>query len=234
MSFLEEIRINKFIANCGICSRRSADNIISQGRVKINGQVVTDLATRVSKNDKVEVDSKEIKLEDNKVYIMLNKPKGYVTTSKEQFNRPSVLDLVKINERVFPVGRLDMDSEGLLLLTNDGDFTNRIIHPTKHVSKQYEVVLKEEITSQQIEKLEKGIDIGGYITRPAKVKKVKKNVIIITIKEGKNRQIRKMCEAVDNKVIALKRVQIGELELGSLKVGEYKRLTSEDIDKIFK
>lgn len=231
---MEEIRINKFIAGAGVCSRRNADEIILQGRVKINGQVVTDLSTRVSNKDKVQIDNKEIKLEKNKLYIMLNKPTGYVTTSKEQFKRPSVLDLIKVEERMFPVGRLDMDSEGLLLLTNDGDFTNKIIHPTKHVSKQYEVVLKEEITSQAIEKLEKGIDIGGYITRPAKVKKINKNVILITIKEGKNRQIRKMCEAVDNKVVTLKRVQIGELKLGDLKTGEYRSLTSEDIEKIFK
>ncbi len=231
---MEEIRINKFIAGAGVCSRRNADEIILQGRVKINGQVVTDLSTRVSNKDKVQIDNKEIKLEKNKLYIMLNKPTGYVTTSKEQFKRPSVIDLIKVEERIFPVGRLDMDSEGLLLLTNDGDFTNKIIHPTKHVSKQYEVVLKEEITSQAIEKLEKGIDIGGYITRPAKVKKINKNVILITIKEGKNRQIRKMCEAVDNKVVTLKRVQIGELKLGDLKTGEYRSLTSEDIEKIFK
>ena len=231
---MEKIRINKFIAGAGVCSRRNADEIILQGRVKINGQVVTDLSTRVSNKDKVQIDNKEIKLEKNKLYIMLNKPTGYVTTSKEQFKRPSVIDLIKVEERIFPVGRLDMDSEGLLLLTNDGDFTNKIIHPTKHVSKQYEVVLKEEITSQAIEKLEKGIDIGGYITRPAKVKKINKNVILITIKEGKNRQIRKMCEAVDNKVVTLKRVQIGELKLGDLKTGEYRSLTSEDIEKIFK
>ena len=234
VSLLESIRINKFIANCGVCSRRNADDIISQSRVKINGKVVTDLATRVTSEDKIEVDNKEIKLEQNKIYIMLNKPVGYITTSKEQFNRPSVLDLLKVTERVFPVGRLDMDSEGLLLLTNDGDFTNKITHPTKHVAKQYEVVLKEEITNKAIEKLENGVDIGGYITRPAKVERLKENVILITIKEGKNRQIRKMCETVDNKVVALKRVQIGKLKLGSLKIGEYKNLTPEDIDKIFK
>lgn len=234
VSFLEPIRINKFIASCGVCSRRNADEIILQSRVKINGRVVTDLATKVTSEDKVEVDNKEIMLEKNKIYIMLNKPVGYITTSKEQFNRPSVLDLVKVEERVFPVGRLDMDSEGLLILTNDGEFTNKITHPTKHIAKQYEVVLKEKITHKSIEKLESGVDIGGYITKPANVKRLKENVILITIKEGKNRQIRKMCEAIDNKVLSLKRVQIGKLKLGNLKIGEYKMLALEDIENIFK
>ena len=134
-----ELRINKFIASAGVCSRRSADNIILEGRVKVNGQVVTELGQKIVDTDKVEVDGKEITLESKKVYIMLNKPRGYVTTSKEQFGRPSVLDLINVEERVFAVGRLDMDSEGLLVLTNDGDLANRIIHPTKHVSKKYEL-----------------------------------------------------------------------------------------------
>ena len=231
---MESIRINKFIASCGVCSRRNADEMVLQGRVKINGKIITDLATKVADQDKVEVDNKEIKAEQNIIYIMLNKPTGYVTTSKEQFNRPSVLDLVKVDERVFPVGRLDMDSEGLLLLTNDGNFTNEITHPTKHIAKQYEVVLKEKITDIDIKKLESGVDIGGYRTRPANVEKIKDNVLLITIREGKNRQVRKMCEAVSNKVTSLKRIQIGGLRLGQLKTGEYRILTSKDIEKIFK
>lgn len=230
---MEEIRINKFIASSGVCSRRNAEAIILEGRVKVNGQVVAELGVKVTNADLVEVDGKKISLETNKVYIMLNKPRGYVTTSKEQFNRPSVLDLINVNERIFPIGRLDMDSEGLLLITNDGDFANKIIHPTKHVAKRYEVHLNKDISDQDIDGLRQGVDIGGYITRPAVVDKVNNKKITITIYEGKNRQVRKMCEVVGNKVVTLKRVAIGKLELGNLKTGEYRFLSKEETKKIF-
>ena len=230
---MEEIRINKYIASCGVCSRRSAEELVLSGRVKINGQVVIDLGTKVKDNDIVELDGKIISAEQEKVYIMLNKPRGYVTTSKEQFGRPSVLDLLDIPQRVFAVGRLDMDSEGLLLLTNDGDFANKIIHPTKHISKTYDVVLKKEISSEDVEKLKQGVDIGGYITRPAIVERVDNKNITITIYEGKNRQVRKMCETVGNKVINLKRIAIGSLKLDNLKSGKYILLDEEKIKSIF-
>lgn len=231
---MDEIRINKYIASSGVCSRRNADDIISSGRVKINGQVITELGTKVTNKDVVEIDGKIISIEANKVYIMLNKPKGYVTTSKEQFNRPSVLELVNVRERVFAVGRLDMDSEGLLILTNDGDFANKIIHPTKHVSKEYEVKLKNKIEDAALDKLRSGVDIGGYVTKPAIVKKINDTEFIIAISEGKNRQIRRMCEAVENKVVSLKRVAIGGLDLGNLESGKYRILSDDDISKIFK
>ncbi len=230
---MEEIRINKYIASCGVCSRRSAEEIILAGRVKINGQVVTELGAKVNNGDIVEVDDKKISLEQEKVYIMLNKPRGYVTTSKEQFGRPSVLDLLDVKQRVFAVGRLDMDSEGLLLLTNDGDFANKIIHPTKHIAKTYKVILKKEISNGDIERLKQGVDIGGYITRPAIVEKINDKNIIITIYEGKNRQVRKMCEAVDNKVVNLKRISIGNLKLDNLETGKYISLQANDIKRIF-
>jgi len=233
VSFLEEIRINKFIASSGVCSRRNADKIILEGRVKVNGQVTTELGVKVTSTDKIEVDEKEIFLEARKVYVMLNKPRGYVTTSKEQFNRPSVLELISIKERVFAVGRLDMDSEGLLLLTNDGEFTNKIIHPTKHVAKKYEVELKKEISDVDMEKLRQGVDIGGYKTATAIVERVSNKKMVITIYEGKNRQIRKMCEAVENKVVSLRRIAIGNLALGTLKTGEYKLLSAAEINEIF-
>ena len=136
------MRINKYIASSGVCSRRNAEKYIIQGRVKVNGQVVTNLATDITSEDIVKLDDRVITIEETKRYIMLNKPKGYITTSNEQFNRPYILDLVDVNERVFPVGRLDMDTEGLILLTNDGDFANSIIHPTKHIAKTYEVTLR--------------------------------------------------------------------------------------------
>ena len=230
---MEKIRINKFIASSGVCSRRNADAIILDGRVKVNGQVVKELGMKVTSDDLVEVDDKKIGLELNKIYIMLNKPKGYVTTSKEQFNRPSVLDLINVRERVFPVGRLDMDSEGLLLLTNDGEFANGIIHPTKHVPKKYEVDLKKDISDEDIALIQQGVDIGGYVTKPAIVDRVSNKRIIITIAEGKNRQVRKMCEAVGNKVLVLKRVAIGKLELGNLKKGKSRLLSKDDINKIY-
>ena len=228
-----EIRINKYIASCGICSRRNAEEVIIQGRVKINGQVVTELGIKVKDSDIVEIDGQKISIEQDKVYVMLNKPRGYVTTSKEQFGRPSVLELLNVKQRVFAVGRLDMDSEGLLLLTNDGDFANRIIHPTKHIAKTYEVILNKQISDENIQKLKHGVDIGGYITRPAIVEKVNDKNIIITIYEGKNRQVRKMCEAVGNKVVNLKRIAIGNLTLDDLKVGKYILLDEEKIKSIF-
>ncbi|MBR6613660.1 MAG: rRNA pseudouridine synthase [Clostridia bacterium] len=227
------MRINKYIASSGVCSRRKAEEYILEGKVLINGVVNTELGYKVKDGDVVVVDGKQISLEENKVYIMLNKPKGYVTTSKEQFGRPSVLDIVKVEERVYPVGRLDMDSEGLLILTNDGDFSNNIIHPTKHITKKYEVVLKENITETAIKKLENGVDIGGYVTRPAKVEKVSDKKILITIGEGKNRQVRRMIEVVDNKVLNLKRIAIGGLKLDKLKSGEYIMLDKKLISKIF-
>ena len=230
---MEEIRINKYIASCGVCSRRNAEEFVLSGRVKINGQVVTELGAKVKDGDTVEVDGKKITLEQEKVYIMLNKPRGYVTTSKEQFGRPSILDLLDVKQRVFAVGRLDMDSEGLLLLTNDGDFANKIIHPTKHIAKTYEVILKKEISSEDVEKLKQGVDIGGYITRPAIIKKVNNKNIIITIYESKNIQVRKMCEAVGNKVVNLKRIAIGGLKLEELKTGTYRYLNGCDRNKIF-
>ena len=226
------MRINKYIASSGVCSRRKAEEYILEGKVLINGVVNTELGYKVKDGDVVVVDGKQISLEENKVYIMLNKPKGYVTTSKEQFGRPSVLDIVKVEERVYPVGRLDMDSEGLLILTNDGDFSNNIIHPTKHITKKYEVVLKENITETAIKKLENGVDIGGYVTRPAKVEKVSDKKILITIGEGKNRQVRRMIEVVDNKVLNLKRIAIGGLKLDKLKSGEYIMLDKKLIIKI--
>ena len=230
---MEEIRINKYIASSGVCSRRKAEEYILAGKVLVNGVVNTELGYKVKEKDIVVVDGKQISLEENKVYIMLNKPKGYVTTSQEQFGRPSVLDIVKVEERVYPVGRLDMDSEGLLILTNDGEFSNNVIHPTKHISKKYEVVLKENITETAIKKLESGVDIGGYVTRPAKVEKVTDKKILITIGEGKNRQVRRMIEAVDNKVLNLKRIAIGGLKLDKLKSGEYLILDEKLVNKIF-
>ncbi len=229
-----EERLNKFLATSGVCSRRKADEYIQDGRVVVNGKIITEMGYKVKPEDLVEVDGKSIRNTQEKVYIKLNKPVGYVSTAKEQFCRPCVTDLVKSSVRLYPVGRLDMYSEGLILLTNDGDFVNKVIHPTKHVSKTYEVTLTCDITDKDIDVLSSGVDIGGYVTKRAIVTRLQNNIIEIVLFEGKNRQIRKMCEALGYKIQKLKRTKIGVLELGSLKCGKYEVLSKEDVDKIFK
>ena len=231
---MASIRLNKYIAESGICSRRKADELIDNKRVKVNGFVVGKGTVIDSEKDKVEVDGKIIKQEDKKVYILLNKPEGYVTTVSEQFNRPCVIDLIKEEARVYPVGRLDMYTTGLLILTNDGDFANSITHPKHQIYKTYEVETEENLSNQDIIKLQKGVNIGGYITKEAKVKKISNNKINITIGEGKNRQVRKMIEAVHNKVVKLNRSKIGELTLDNLKQGEYKYLSKKELELIYK
>ena len=230
---MEKIRLNKYIAMCGVSSRRKADELIANGKIKVNGKIISELGFLVDGTEEILYEGKKIKLEENKKYYMLNKPKGYVTTAKEQFNRKSVLDLINSTERIYPVGRLDMYSEGLLLLTNDGEFTNIITHPKKHIAKTYRVILNKNITEEMIQKLENGVDIGGYVTSKAEVNKLKDREIEITINEGKNRQIRKMCEVVGTTVINLKRISIGKLKLGKLETGKYIELTDKDIQKIF-
>ncbi len=228
------MRINKFISETGICSRRNADNLIDEKRVKINGKIVNEKGVFVDiEKDVVEIDNKKISINKNKRYIMLNKPKGYITTVKEQFNRPCVMDLIENNLRLYPVGRLDMDTSGLLILTNDGDFANKITHPKNHIRKTYEVETNNNISDKDIENLEKGVDIGGYITKPSIIKRLGKNKINIVISEGKNRQVRKMLEAVNNKVVNLKRTKIGNLSLGNLKIGSYRDINKEELNKIF-
>ena len=227
------MRINKYIASCGICSRRKAEEYVLQGKVKVNEKLIKDLSTNIDeKNDKVYIDNKLIKLENTNVYIMLNKPKGYVTTNSEQFNRKSTSDLIYEDVRVFPIGRLDMYTEGLLLLTNDGEFANKMMHPKNEIKKVYEVNVDKKITDENIKKLQDGVDIGGYVTKPAKVEKIDEYNMKIIISEGKNRQVRKMCEAVSLKVKNLKRIQIGNLKLGNLKLGEYRILTPKEIKNI--
>ena len=221
-------RLNKYIASCGICSRRKADELIQNGKVEVNNIVITELGYKVEEKDIVKVDGSEISKEEEKVYIMLNKPKGYVTTSSEQFGRKSVLDLIHENVRVYPIGRLDMYTEGLLLLTNDGEFANKVMHPKNEVNKVYEVTTDKELTKGQIENLESGVDIGDYITKEAKVKIISKTKFEITIHEGKNRQVRRMCEATNIKLLNLKRVQEGNIKLGKLETGKYRYLTEEE------
>lgn len=227
------IRLNKYIATCGVCSRRNADELISSGRVKVNGIVTKEMGTQIDEiKDIVYVNNKKISIKEEKVYIMLNKPKGYVTTNSEQFDRPSTKDLIKEKMRIFPIGRLDMNTEGLLLLTNDGDFANRLMHPSNKIEKTYIVTLKKSVTDEQIKMLQEGVDIGDYVTKKAKVRKISPLDIEIKISEGKNRQIRRMCDAVGIYLKNLKRVQIGNLKLDNLKLGKYRFLSIEEVSNI--
>ena len=236
---MEEIRLQKYLAEAGIASRRKAEELILQGKVQVNGKVVTELGTKVKPGkDQICYLGKTVKLEDRKVYILLNKPIGYVTTAKDQFNRDSVLDLVKVKERVVPVGRLDMYTSGALILSNDGDFVYKVTHPKHEINKTYTVTLKGIVKKEEVEQLRKGVDIGGYITRPAKVKYLKideeKQItrLEIIIHEGKNRQVRKMCETIGYKVIALHRSAIAGIEVKDLELGKWRYLSKKEVENL--
>lgn len=238
----EEVRLQKYMADCGIASRRKCEEIISKGEVLVNGRIVKELGTKIKpKKDKIFFRGKEVTLKGKKIYILLNKPIGYVTTAKDQFSRATVLDLVKVKERVVPVGRLDMYTSGALILTNDGEFVNEITHPSKKVEKTYTVTVIGIVTKDDIEKLETGILIdGNYKTKPAKAKILKIDLeknnsrIEIKISEGKNRQIRKMCAAINKKVIALHRSKIGNISVKDLKIGTWRYLGEDEINLLLK
>ena len=232
-----EERLQKYLANCGVASRRKCEELIISGKVKVNGVIVNEVGIKVDPlKDMIEYDGKEIKKKEDKVYIMLNKPEGYISSVKDEKGRDTILDIVKVNERIYPIGRLDYDSSGLLLLTNDGEIYNKIIHPRVEIIKRYVAVVKGEITDKDKMKFEIGIDIGGYITAPAELKVISYDrgvsTIEIGIHEGKNRQIRKMCAAIHHDVLSLKRISIGEIKLGYLKRGEYRKLNKEELDYI--
>ena len=232
-------RLQKVMAEFGIASRRKCEEIIAQGIVKVNGQIITEPGFKVDKLvDIIEVDGKLLKTEEAKRYILLNKPVGYITTAKDQFGRPTVLDLVsEIKERIFPVGRLDYDTEGLLIMTNDGDLTYKITHPKHNIDKTYEALVNGKVGNNTVELFRNGLHINNYVTSSAKLvikKYISNNTLVeITIHEGKNRQVRKMCQAVNHSVITLKRISIGEIELGDLKVGQYRELTKEEIKYLY-
>ena len=235
----EEIRLQKYMAECGVASRRKCEEYILEGKVKVNGKIVNELGTKINLNkDKVEFENKEIRLENKKIYILLNKPIGYVTTSDEQFGRDKVLDLVKVKERIVPVGRLDMYTSGALILSNDGDFVFKITHPKHEINKTYTVTLKGKVTNDEVTKLRQGVDIGDYTTKPAKVKILKideeKGVsrLEIVIHEGKNRQVRRMCESIGKKVLALHRSKIGDISVKDLELGKWRFLTQNEVKKL--
>jgi 23S rRNA pseudouridine2605 synthase len=235
---MEKIRIQKIIADSGFCSRRKAEELIEAGRVKINGHPAK-LGDKAFAKDIVTIDDERLAVKKKKkyIYLMLNKPRGYVTTVSDELDRKCVMDLLDgVEERVYPVGRLDRNSEGLLLFTNDGEFANNIMHPSRHISKTYRVTVRPDITDEQLVKLTEGVEIDGKKTLPATVNVLVKEpgrvVLQMVIKEGRNRQIRKMCEAVGLEVARLRRTAIGPIRLGMLKPGTFRELTSEEIRAI--
>lgn len=237
-----EERLQKYLAEAGIASRRKCEEYILEGKVKVNGEVVTTLGTKINpQKDKIEYNGKQItKTNEEHTYILLNKPIDYVTTVKDQFNRPTVLDLIKTDKRLVPVGRLDMYTSGALILTDDGDFIYKVTHPKHEITKTYTVTLKGIITNDEVSKIAEGVDIGDFITSKAKVKILKideeqnKSRLEITIHEGKNRQVRRMCEAIGKKVLALHRSKIGNIGVKDLKIGAWRYLKQKEVDELLK
>ncbi len=229
------IRLQKMMASSGVASRRKCEQYILDGRVVVNGQIVTELGTKVDENkDVIEVDGKEIKVSKKYVYYILHKPERIVSSAKDEKGRQTVVDLVPSDERLYPVGRLDFMSSGLILLTNDGDLTYKLTHPKHDIEKTYEVVISPTINSEKINKLRQGVVIDDRKTRRCKVhllKQTKDNQKFnIILKEGRNRQIRKMIEAVGSNVIKLKRVSVGDITLKGLDYGKYRKLTKWEVD----
>ena len=232
-------RLQKFLAECGVASRRKCEEYILQEKVQVNGQTVTELGIKINpEDDEITFDGNKVKPEEKKIYILLNKPIGYVTTSDEQFGRDKVLDLVKVKERIVPVGRLDMYTSGALILTNDGDFVYKVTHPKHEITKTYTVTVKGIIKNEEVEQLRKGVKIDDYTTKPAKVKILKtddeKNIsrLEITIHEGKNRQVRRMCESIGRKVLALHRSKIGNIGVKDIELGKWRYLKDYEVNML--
>ncbi|MBR5272957.1 MAG: rRNA pseudouridine synthase [Clostridia bacterium] len=233
----EAVRLQKYLSDCGIASRRKAEEMIIDGQVKVNGKKV-ELGTKiVPEKDIVTVNGKKVQQNDEKVYIMLHKPRGYITTMSDERDRKCVAQLVKdVGARVYPVGRLDRESEGLLLFTNDGEFANAITHPAKHIPKTYRVTIRPSITEEDITKLQLGIELDGRMTAPAEVLVIEKQegrvVLEVTIYEGRNRQIRRMFESLDIEVARLKRISIGGVKLGMLQIGSWRNLDEREVRRL--
>ena len=231
-------RLQKVIAASGYCSRRKAEELIKIGKVKVNGEIIKELGTKVNSSDQIMIDGKILESE-NKEYILLYKPRGVVTTTSDDKKRKTVLDLIETDKRLYPVGRLDYDTTGILLLTNDGELTNYLIHPKNNIDKVYIAKIEGILTGLEIKQLETGVLIDGFKTSPSIVKvrkKDKKNnnsLVQITIHEGKNHQVKKMFEAVGHKVEKLKRERIAFLDLSGLKPGEYRKLNIKEVKKLY-
>ena len=225
---MTSIRLQKFLSQAGVCSRRKGEEYIQAGLIQVNGKIITELGVKiVPGKDRVCFKGKEVHSREKSIYIAINKPKGYVTSCRRKNNK-IILDLIDIDARVYPVGRLDKDSTGLLLLTNDGSLHQRLSHPSFNHEKEYDVKVAEPISDEALDRLAKGIDILGAKTRRAKIRRVSQRRFYITLKEGKNRQIRRMVEKVENRVTALKRVRISNIRLGTLSEGQWRYLTGKE------
>jgi 23S rRNA pseudouridine2605 synthase len=228
------MRLQKYLAQCGVSSRRAAEVMIAQGRVKVNGEVVTQMGVQVELNDEVTVDGNPVRPEEEKHYLLYHKPMGEVATASDPEGRPTVLDKFRdYPVRLYPVGRLDYDSEGLLLLTNDGELTQRMLHPSREVEKVYLAQVSNRLAPEAAQALRAGVMVNGRRTAPAKVVVLKYDAfstsVLVTIHEGRNRQVRRMFEAVGHQVVLLRRVQFGPLKLGDVPRGQWRHLTEEEV-----
>jgi len=229
------MRLNKYISHAGAASRRRADELTLAGKVRINGKVMSEPGYDVAEGDIVEVDGKVVEPVSDLIYILLNKPRGYVTTTSDDRGRHTVMELITdIPERIYPVGRLDYNTTGLLIMTNDGELANRLMHPSHEVTKTYHAMVTGNLSKDSLWKLRNGVDIGGFVTSPAEVDIIKEHPhhheVEITIHEGKNRQVRKMFEAVGCNVRELKRISMGSIYLSRLAEGHYRKLTKKEIE----
>ena len=232
-------RLQKVIANLGYCSRRKAEELIKEGKVLLNGNIVKELGTKVKNSDTIEVEGNILDNNKNYEYYILNKPRGVVTTTNDEHGRKTVIDLIDTSTRIYPIGRLDYDTTGLLLLTNDGELANKLMHPSFKIDKTYIAKIEGIISPISIKKLRSGVVIDGYKTRPARVKvksidkKTNKSIVEITISEGKNHQVKKMFEAVGHQVLKLKREKYAIFDIKDLKVGEYRKLTFKEVSILY-
>lgn len=230
----KKIRLQKFLAHAGVCSRRAAEGLITEGKVTVNGAVVTELGSRVDPGkDRVAVDGKAVGLDEKPVYLLLHKPVGVITSCKHG-NAKVVTDLVDVPERVYPVGRLDQDSSGLLLLTNDGRIHHRLSHPSFDHEKEYRVRVNRPITAGAIKKMERGIRLKEGMTRPCRIKRTGDDAYVIVLQEGRNRQIRRMAQAVGYEVVSLKRVRMASITLGNTRSGAWRHLNASEVKRLLK
>ena len=232
---MDSMRLQKYMAKSGVASRRRSEEIILEGRVTVNNLVIKQLGTIINPSkDIVKVDNKKIEMEKEKIYIMLNKPEEYVTTLKDRHSNKIVLDLIDgVEERIFPVGRLDSDTSGLLLMTNDGDLAYKLTHPSNEVPKKYVALVEGTPNSKKLNRFRKGLRIDGRMTSEAYIRIAKRykdsSVLEISIHEGRNRQVRKMCEYIRHPIKKLKRISIGDLDLGDLEIGKWRHLTEKEV-----
>lgn len=235
---MAEMRLQKYLAEAGVASRRKSEALITEGHVQVNGVIVRELGTKVDpEKDRVAVDGKLVKKEETLVYLLMNKPAGYITTVEDTHNRPTVMDLLTgVEERVYPVGRLDGDTKGLLLFTNDGEFAYRMTHPKFKMEKTYLADVKGIVTDAELQQLRDGVELEDGVTAPAKAELIKKDKyrsrIELRIHEGKNRQVRRMCAAVHHEVVDLKRTAMGPLDLKGVAEGSYRHLTPAEVTKL--